>query len=504
MKWGAWLVRSRNTDGGGTPSSTGQARSWRLALANAKMRCFCSYKPCWSPWGSRDSLPIIGVRMHVIWPLKPLSLANGRRRKLNGSICRCAPASSVLHARPSAFSNPRQCTTLSLACLSIDTNSACLFITMISRSKIRPPLLPLFSSFSQEKRRFFLAAPPEPVVSLPPSRKEGNYMAKKVSFGLTLPNRGVVLGITTVREMLDLSVEAEKSGVFDSIWAGDSLAAKPRLEAITLLSAVAARTERVKLGPACFASFPLRHPILLAYQWASFDVVCEGRSIMVACQGARGTGSGDSETEWAAMGLDLSERAHRMEEGIEILRKLWAGKNVSHQGRFYQFKDLTIEPKPVQNPCPIWIANNPHIFGASEKLLNHIARRVARMADGWQTTFTTPEAFKLGWERIERQAKEIGRDVSNMPRCLYYNCHINEDRNAALKESKEFLDAYYAADWTPQQLNLWVAMGSPQECIRTIQSHVEAGADIITIRFPARNQTQQFERFVNEVYPAFQ
>lgn len=54
-------------------------------------------------------------------------------------------------------------------------------------------------------------------------------MAKKVSFGLTLPNRGVVLGITTVKEMLELSVEAEKSGVFDSIWAGDSIAAKPHL-----------------------------------------------------------------------------------------------------------------------------------------------------------------------------------------------------------------------------------------------------------------------------------
>jgi alkanesulfonate monooxygenase SsuD/methylene tetrahydromethanopterin reductase-like flavin-dependent oxidoreductase (luciferase family) len=301
-------------------------------------------------------------------------------------------------------------------------------------------------------------------------------MAKKVSFGLTLPNRGLVLGLTTIREMLDLSAEADKMGVFDSIWAGDSIAAKPRLEAITLLSAVAARTERVKLGPACFASFPLRHPVLLAYQWASFDVVCGGRSIMVACQGARGEASGDSETEWAAMGMDLSERAHRLEEGIEILRKLWAGSNV----------------------------NNPHVFGASEKLLNHIARRVARMADGWQTTFTTPEAFRLGWQRIEQQAKEIGRDVSKMPRCLYYNCHINEDRRIAFRESKEFLDAYYTTDFSEQQLNVWVAMGSPQECIKAIQSHVDAGVDIICIRFPARNQTRQFNRFVDEVAPAFQ
>jgi alkanesulfonate monooxygenase SsuD/methylene tetrahydromethanopterin reductase-like flavin-dependent oxidoreductase (luciferase family) len=126
------------------------------------------------------------------------------------------------------------------------------------------------------------------------------------------------------------------------------------------------------------------------------------------------------------------------------------------------------------------------------------------MADGWQTTFVTPEGFTLAWDRIVQQGKEIGKDVSTMPRCLYYNCHINEDREAALRESKEFLDAYYTADWTPQQLNLWVAMGSPQECIKTIQGFVEAGADIITIRFPARNQTRQFNRFVNEVAPAFQ
>lgn len=328
-------------------------------------------------------------------------------------------------------------------------------------------------------------------------------MAKRVSFGLTLPNRGVVLGVTTVKELLDLSEEAERSGVFDSVWVGDSIAAKPRLEAMTLLSAIAARTERVTLGPACLASFPLRHPIVFAYQWASFDVVCGGRSILVVCQGGRGQGAGDSETEWAAMGLDLSERAHRMEEGIEILRKLWAGNNVSHQGRFYQFANLTIKPKPLQQPCPIWIANNPHIFGASEQLLDRIAQRVARLADGWQTTFVTPEGFRLAWERIERQAAAIGRDVSRMPRCLYYNCHINEDRAVALREAKEFLDAYYATRFTAEQLDVWVAMGSPQECVTAIRRFVEAGADIICLRFPARQQSRQFERFVQEVAPAF-
>lgn len=80
---------------------------------------------------------------------------------------------------------------------------------------------------------------------------------------------------------------------------------------------------------------------------------------------------------------------------------------------------------------------------------------------------------------------------------------MKEDRTVALRESKEFLDAYYTTDFSPEQLNVWVAMGSPQECIKTIQGFVEAGADIICLRFPARNQTRQFERFVDEVYPAF-
>lgn len=326
---------------------------------------------------------------------------------------------------------------------------------------------------------------------------------RKVSFGLTLSNRGVVLGSTTVKELLNLSVEAEQSGAFDSIWVGDSIAAKPRLEAITLLSAVAALTERVKLGPACFASFPLRHPVLLAYQWASFDVVCGGRSLMVACQGARGDVAGESEIEWAAMDMRLPERALRMEEGIEILRKLWSGDKVSHHGRYYDFEDLTIEPKPVQSSCPIWIANNPELFGASEKLMNKIARRVATIADGWQTTFVTPEQFSRAWQRIEQQASEIDRDVSDFPKCLYYNCHVNEDRDIAFAESKEYLDAYYTTDFSREQLEVWVAMGSPEQCIAAINRHVEAGANVITIRFSARNQTEQLRRFVKDVYPAF-
>jgi alkanesulfonate monooxygenase SsuD/methylene tetrahydromethanopterin reductase-like flavin-dependent oxidoreductase (luciferase family) len=141
----------------------------------------------------------------------------------------------------------------------------------------------------------------------------------KVKFGLTLPNRGVVIGATTVAEMLQLAADAESAG-WDSVWVGDSIFAKPRLDAMVLLGAIAARTTRVRIGPACFASTPLRNALLLAYQWASLDFLSGGRTIFVACQGQAEPGGGAFEKEFAHFGIEPSSRMRRMEEAIEILR----------------------------------------------------------------------------------------------------------------------------------------------------------------------------------------
>src|SRR5215212_7505677 len=86
---------------------------------------------------------------------------------------------------------------------------------------------------------------------------------RDVKFGLTLPNRGVITGATSMVEMLELAEMADAETIWDSVWVGDSILAKPRLDAIALLGALAVKTERVKLGPACFASTPLRNALLL-------------------------------------------------------------------------------------------------------------------------------------------------------------------------------------------------------------------------------------------------
>ena len=316
-------------------------------------------------------------------------------------------------------------------------------------------------------------------------------------FGLTLPNRGVITGATTVDEMFTLAQKAEEAG-WDSVWVGDSIFAKPRLDALVLLGALAARTKRVKLGPGCFASTPLRNALLLAYQWCSLDFLSGGRTIFVACQGQPGPGGGDFAEEFAAFHIEPASRMRRMEEAIEILRLSSSQENVTYQGEYNEFSNITILPRPVQRPIPIWVTANP--LPNRPKMAERALRRVAKYGDGWMTTMNTPESFAQNLASIRRYAEEKGRDLGpHFEACLYYNINVNENREAAFQESKNFLDTYYAVDYPRPLVEMWVAMGSPQQCIDRLQAFIDAGATTITLRLTGYDQKHQFERVTNEV-----
>jgi alkanesulfonate monooxygenase SsuD/methylene tetrahydromethanopterin reductase-like flavin-dependent oxidoreductase (luciferase family) len=316
-------------------------------------------------------------------------------------------------------------------------------------------------------------------------------------FGLTLPNRGVITGATTVDEMFTLAQEAEEAD-WDSVWVGDSIFAKPRLDALVLLGALAARTKRVKLGPGCFASTPLRNALLLAYQWCSLDFLSGGRTIFVACQGQPGPGGGDFAEEFAAFHIEPASRMRRMEEAIEILRLTSSEENVTYQGEYNEFSNITILPRPVQQPIPIWVTANP--LPNRPKMAERALRRVAKYGDGWMTTMNTPESFAQNLASIRSYAQEEGRDLGpHFEVCLYYNINVNENREAAFQESKSFLDTYYAMDYPRPLVEMWVAMGSPQQCIDCLQAFIDAGATTITLRLTGYDQKHQFERVTNEV-----
>src|SRR5712691_2440845 len=174
-------------------------------------------------------------------------------------------------------------------------------------------------------------------------------------FGLTLTNRAVVLGTIKARDLLDLTVTAEASEAFDAVWVGDSLLAKPRLESVALLSALAGVTTKLRLGVGCLATFVHRHPVMFAHQWASLDVLSGGRAWLAVCLGGPDEMSPAQAREHAAMGIRSGERVARLEEGVAVLRALFGGKPATHKGEFYAFTDVKIEPAPLQQPCPIWI-----------------------------------------------------------------------------------------------------------------------------------------------------
>ncbi|PYO46146.1 MAG: hypothetical protein DMD84_26950 [Candidatus Rokuibacteriota bacterium] len=329
------------------------------------------------------------------------------------------------------------------------------------------------------------------------------------TFGLILANRAVVLGAIKARDLLEQTATAEASGIFDAVWVGDSLLAKPRLESVALLSALAAVTRRLRLGVGCLATFVHRHPVLFAQQWASLDVLSEGRAWLAVCLGGPDSANAAQAAEHAVMGIASAERVPRLEEGILILRKLFGEAKASHAGRFYRFENIALLPKPVQRPLPIWIASNPTGLtwkqgaSAADAVVERSFRRVAKYADGWMTNKLSPSEFAEQFGRIKAMAKDEGRDPARLGSALYHNINVNEDRQAGLEETKKFLDAYYSTNFTAKFVEQWTITGNPKSCAEQLRAYAAAGLGHMALRLSSWDQRGQLTRFLNAVIPAY-
>src|SRR5438128_4829948 len=328
------------------------------------------------------------------------------------------------------------------------------------------------------------------------------------SLGLILANRAVVLGAIKARDLVDITVQAERSRVFDTVWVGDSLLAKPRLESVTLLSALAGITERVRLAVGCMATFVHRHPVMLAQQWTSLDVLSGGRAWLAVCLGGPDSANAAQAAEHAVMGIASADRVGRLEDGVVILRKLFGETKASHASPFYRFENVSLQPKPVQTPLPIWIASNPTALtwkqGASapDSIVERSFRRVAKYADGWMTNKLSPSEFAEQFGRIRAMAKEEGRDPAALGSALYHNINVNEDRQAGLEETKKFLDTYYSTNFTAKFVEQWTITGNPKSCAEQLRAYSAAGLGHMALRLSSWDQRGQLTRFLNEVMPA--
>jgi probable F420-dependent oxidoreductase len=309
------------------------------------------------------------------------------------------------------------------------------------------------------------------------------------AFGLLLPTREIVMNqpVPDFGQIFDLAERAEELG-FDSVWVGDSVLARPRFEALTTLAAVAARTQRVRLGTAVLLPM-LRQPVVLANQVANLDLVANGRLILGV-----GTGGNNSTVarEFAACGVPVARRIGMFEETITLMRRLWTEPEVTFQGRYFQLQSVRLGLRPLQQSgVPLWLA------GSGDNAL----RRVLRLGNGWLPISSSPQAFATDWERLQVLGQEMGRDAHDLHRCLYTTLNVNSDVAQAQRDLRAFIESYYSIPYEVQATRNGLCAGSAEKCIAWLKAFIDAGAQTVVVRFGSPDQVGQLMRFAKEVLP---
>jgi probable F420-dependent oxidoreductase len=201
-------------------------------------------------------------------------------------------------------------------------------------------------------------------------------------------------GATASPDALAELVTALDDLAFDSLWLSEVLTG-PVLDPAVGLAWAAARNPRVKLGTTML--LPGRHVLRLAKQLASLDVLCRGRLLVTLVPGLT------YPPEREAIGVDPRQRGAIIDEALPLLRRLWAGETVSHDGAAGHFRDVRLSPLPVQQPLEVWLG------GTAAAALE----RCGRLSDGWLPSLCTPEEAAAGRVVIEAAAAKAGRSISS-------------------------------------------------------------------------------------------
>lgn len=277
---------------------------------------------------------------------------------------------------------------------------------------------------------------------------------------------------------------------YDSLWIADHLFGipgpgdDPFLECWTLLTAMAVETQRVRLGTMTLCN-GFRSPSLLAKMAATLDVISGGRLEI-------GIGSGWYEREFIGYGYPFpkaSVRAGQLDEGIQILKRMWTESSVTFTGKHYQLVDARNEPKPIQKPRP-----PIHIGGDGEKVILPL---VARQADWWSywLSGTSAEGFRYKRGVLQRCCAEIGRDFQSLG--------ISMIGPVMLAETKHELDLLIAETEKKEahfQIGTRLGLvGTPDMVIQRIEEYRQLGVSLfIVIPFPF-TQTAFLEMFAEKV-----
>ena len=217
---------------------------------------------------------------------------------------------------------------------------------------------------------------------------------------------------------------------FDSVWASQHYLSAPfsYFQPIPVLARVAADAGTMSLGTGVLL-LPLHHPVEIAEQIATLDVICGGRFIF-------GVGLGYRDAENEAMGLDPRRRVGRLVEGLEVVERLWTGEPVSFTGRHFTVKDVRISMPPLQRPRPpIWMAANA----------DGGVKRAARLGDAWlMNPHTTLPTLQRQLTLFRETRRALGKPAAaEIP--LIKECYVAPDAAAAVAEARPLLGPKYEA-----------------------------------------------------------
>src|SRR6187455_3256422 len=251
-------------------------------------------------------------------------------------------------------------------------------------------------------------------------------MSLSGTFGIAARNFTTYPTLPDAQALVDYGVRMEELG-FDSLWVWDHILLGvdpnfPIIDSLTLLTAIAARTKRIKLGTGILV-LPLRNPVVLAKQLSSMDQLSGGRLIM-------GLASGWYKREFDAVGVPFEQRGKIMDENLEIVTKFWTEPMVKGHYTYHKIPAGVMYPKPVQKPRP------PILIGG---YVDRVLKRAAVGGDGWLTYFYRPESFAKSWAKVRNFAKEAGKDPDTLMNGAQLPIMIGTSRAAVESQMMEWL-----------------------------------------------------------------
>src|ERR1044071_3673611 len=307
-------------------------------------------------------------------------------------------------------------------------------------------------------------------------------MANHLPCGIELP-QVFFGGPVDMEHIRNFAVRAETLG-YDSLWLQERIIGDFQiLEPVTFLSYVAAITTRLKLGTSVIL-LPLRNPGQLAKAYSPLDVMSGGRAVMGV-----GLGGGHLGSHEDAFGYTREGRVTRFTEAVQIMKLLWTEPKASFSGRYWNFTDVAMEPKPVHKP------HLPMIFGGHHE---NALRRAVKYGDGWMGAGSSSSgSFTRESARLRDMLAAAKRDLASFHFAKRVYLAVDNDEARGERRIRQWLEQRYKnADMGPK-VCIW---GSAPKCTEKIQAIVKAGAQQIVFN-PMFDEKEHLEICAKEIMP---